>query len=208
MIKNVIFDVGGVLVNFRPLEYMADLGLTKDQIKRFEAAFFQTGLWHRWDMGDPDETIIARMYQMLPDDGEGVTKFVGRLSEIVTCFSYAGDWLKGLREEGYKVYLLSNYPASLFLLHARNRFNFMDQIDGKIVSGFVKLCKPDEAIYQTLFKTYSLIPEECVFLDDVAENIDTALRLGMKGILVRNHDQAQNGLRALLDRQREEKENQ
>jgi putative hydrolase of the HAD superfamily len=70
--------------------------------------------------------------------------------------------------------------------------------DGKIVSGFEKLAKPDPRIYELLFERYSLDPTECVFLDDRQVNIDAAMKLGMKTILFTDHDSARKKLDEML----------
>ena len=74
----------------------------------------------------------------------------------------------------------------------------MKYTDGKIVSGFEKLAKPDPRIYKLLFERYSLDPTECVFIDDRQINIDAAMKLGMKTILFTDHDSVRKKLDEML----------
>ena len=68
-------------------------------------------------------------------------------------YDYAVSWIDSLKEQGYHVYLLSNYPRDIFTLHANvGSFPFLDHVDGKIVSGFVQMIKPDADIYEKLIE--------------------------------------------------------
>ena len=92
--------------------------------------------------------------------------FFEKIEDIVITRSYSAGWLRELRKRGYKVYLLSNYPEELFKLHEKQRFDFIHDVDGMGVSGFVKMIKPEPEIYQYILNHYELNPEECIFLDD------------------------------------------
>ena len=102
--------------------------------------------------------------------------------KTVKSFDYARKWVGSLKEKGLKIYLLTNYPEWLFDYHYKNVFTFTDFVDGKVVSGVVKLIKPDEGIYKTLLEKYNLTAEECIFIDDRSENVEAANKLGIKGI--------------------------
>jgi len=104
-----------------------------------------------------------------------------------------------LKEAGLKVYLLSNYPREVFALHTEcGSFPFLEKVDGKVVSGFVKMIKPNADIYKYLLKEYSLCADECVFIDDREENVEAARTLGMKGIVFECYEQAHRELERLL----------
>ena len=103
--------------------------------------------------------------------------------------------VRAAKERGYHVYLLSNYPRDIFTLHAGNgSFPFLDYVDGKVVSGFVQMIKPDTDIYKCLMDKYTLKPEECIFIDDREENIQGAINVGMQGIVFQNFIQASSEL--------------
>ena len=108
---------------------------------------------------------------------------MNNLDDVVDMFPDADKWLKSLKDRGYHVYLLSNYPRRLVALHTP-RFHFLPYTDGRVVSYECHITKPDERIYQRLSSKYNLIPEECIFLDDRQANLDAAEKLGFNTLLV------------------------
>ena len=200
MIKNIIFDVGNVLVDFRDLSYMEDLGFSEDVIQLFHEKVVQSSLWVELDRGEIDPaSVIAEMIKLVPGYEKEAALFFERLEEIVVSFPYARPWLQELRERGYQIYLLSNYPKNLFEEHEKDgRFTFIDVIHGKVVSAYEKIIKPDPAIYTCLLERYGLVAEESVFLDDRLENIEAARALGIQGIHFTSYEESRKALEALL----------
>ncbi|MBQ8261259.1 MAG: HAD family phosphatase [Lachnospiraceae bacterium] len=199
MIKNVIFDVGMVLVDFRWKALMKDLGFSDETAAILGKELVMSPLWNELDLGiQKEEEVIAKMRQNLPGFDRETQLFFDNLVDIVESYPYAKGWIHELKEAGRKVYLLSNYPKSLFEKHEKEKFDFLEEVDGKVVSGFVKMAKPDPAIYKKLLKTYGLNPEECVFLDDRKDNIRAAEALGIRGILFTDYETARGKLEELL----------
>lgn len=200
MIKNVIFDIGNVLVDFRWRELMDELNLTKEDKDRFEVHVFGSKWWHELDHGTMEEEEAVKHLQ---EDNAAYREAFDLVWEnrgqIVRPYKYAVSWIKGLKERGYRVYLLSNYPEKLFTMHAENgAFPFLELVDGKVVSAFVKLIKPDTDIYECLMDKYGLKAEECVFIDDREENVQGAKNVGMYGICLKSYEQANTELQSLL----------
>lgn len=125
MIKNIVFDIGGVLADFHVTDFLAAKGFDGPMIKRI---------------------------------------------------------LKELREAGYGVYYLSNYSRKAYY-ECGESLTFMPYMDGGIVSFRVGMTKPDPGMYEYVLKEYSLTAGECVFVDDMPENVDIARRLGFDGIV-------------------------
>ncbi len=199
MIRNVIFDIGMVLINFRYREYMEDLGFSEELQEIFCRKIIENQLWGDLDLGfRTEEDVIHEMKSRVAEYPDEADAFFDRISDIVETFPYALPWIRGLKQEGYRVYLLSNYPKSLFALHAREKFTFADAVDGRIISGYVRLVKPDPEIYRLLCMTYDLKPEECVFLDDRADNLEAAAALGFHTVRFQNYEQAKAELEKLL----------
>lgn len=201
MIKNIIFDIGNVLVDFRWRELMDELELKKEDKDRFEVYVFGSKWWHHFDHGTLEEDDVVKH---LREDNEEYTRAFDLVWEnrdkLVRSYDYAVSWIKGLKEQGYKVYLLSNYPEKLFTMHAENgSFTFLDLVDGKVVSAFEKKIKPNADIYECLMERYGLIAEECVFLDDREENVQGAINVGMQAICVKSYEQANEELQAKLN---------
>lgn len=199
MIKNIVFDVGNVLVDFRWQEYMKDLGFSDEVTQLLGERMVMNPLWNELDRGvRPREDVIREMKTFVPGYEKEADLFFQNIEEIVRTRGYAKEWLHILRQRGYKVYLLSNYPADLFELHSRNRFDFLKETDGMVVSGFVGMIKPELQIYQYLLEKYDLSAGECVFLDDRPVNIEAAERVGMHGIVFTGYETAKAELKKIL----------
>lgn len=199
MIKNVIFDVGNVLVDFCWRELMEDFGLSEEVRKVFEKSVFGSHWWGELDRGVLAESEVVKMLR--EDNKEHYEEFDliwSNRDKLVEPFDYAVGMIEELKAKGLKVYLLSNYPKDLFEMHTKcGRFPFIDKVDGKVVSGFVQLVKPEREIYEYLLNQYDLKAQECVFLDDRRENVETAEALGMKGILFEGYEQGWEALMSL-----------
>lgn len=205
MIKNVIFDVGNVLVNYRWRALMEELGLSKDLQQIFEEKVFRSPWWGELDHGVMEESEVL---VLLRGEIHGYEKEFDLIwdnrDKLVTPYPYSVPWIWALKKKGLKVYLLSNYPKSLFALHTEcGCFPFLNSVDGRVVSGYVKMIKPNPDIYQYLLDQYQLKPTECVFLDDLEKNIETARAMRMKGIVFQSYEQASEELNRLIDQAQE-----
>lgn len=200
MIKNVIFDIGGVLIRFMPAEAMRKLGIPEEKIEPLLKASIYCKWWQELDRGFfEEEEVLRYMQEDAPEYAQEIAYFMENgKHEVVESFAYAADWLKNLQERGYHTYLLTNYPASYFELHSKEKFTFMPYVDGKIVSSYVEMIKPDPNIYRTLLDTYDLEEEECVFIDDRKENVEAAKKLGLHGIRFESFEQASAQLEKIL----------
>ncbi len=199
MIRNVIFDIGQVLVDFRWRGYMLDLGIPEKTADLLGERTINAPIWGELDLGArPEEDIIADMISIVPGHEEEFRRFLDNPVDVVRPFPKTRERMLKLKEAGYGIYLLSNYPKSMFELHAEKSFNFMDIIDGKIVSSFEKLVKPQPEIYELLLSRYNLKREECVFLDDRVVNVEAARALGISAIHVKTQDEAMEELGELL----------
>lgn len=192
MIRNVVFDIGNVLVRFMPDVAMKQIGISEDRIDDVLRATVNSKWWTEMDRGFlPEEQLWQYMIEDAPQLEAEIRVFKEQgIDKVVRAFDYAADWMKGLKARGFHTYLLSNYPKDFFECHSAGFFPFMPYIDGKIVSAYVELIKPDPNIYRELLKTYGLKADECVFIDDRRENIEAARRLGFRGILFKSYEQA------------------
>ena len=197
-VKNIIFDVGDVLINFRYMDYMRDLGIDEETAVFIRDNIIFTDFWNNLDLGmadvDDAEDMFAEKY---PEIKNELHAFWTNIEDIVAEYDYAAPLITSLKEKGYKVFLLSNYPDKLADMHWKC-FTFMDQLDGYIISAKVKLAKPDPAIYRMLMDRYRLKAEECIFIDDRQNNIDTAAELGMQTILFTGIDELKEELKERL----------
>lgn len=188
-IKNLVFDVGGVLIGYRWEEMFEDYGLDRHSAERIGKGIFDSKEWPKFDAGfiSLEETVEC-FCRRNPDLAEPARWFIDNAINMRVPRERLWKELRRLKEKGYKIYLLSNYSKVLFELHTSD-YDFMNVIDGKVVSYEVGSLKPDEKIYKTLLERYSLKAEESIFFDDRQENIETAKMLGMGGIVVKNQSE-------------------
>ena len=198
-IKNVIFDIGEVLVDFAWREHMrTHLGFSEEAIAVLGEKWIGAPLWQELDRGALSETeVIERAREAVPEYAAEIQRFWDNPDGIVVCREQSAPWLSSLKERGYGVYLLSNYPKSLFEIHIKD-FAFVPYTDGRVVSCYEKVMKPDARIYQILLDRYSLKADECVFIDDREENIAGARAAGMHGIVFHDIEQAMSELEEML----------
>ena len=102
-------------------------------------------------------------------------------------YDYAAPMISRLKNLGYHVYLLSNYPYNLYKIHWPS-FEFYSLVDGYVVSAAEKLKKPNPAIYKLLCNRYQLKPKECLFIDDRQDNVEAAIQVGMKAVLFEGYE--------------------
>lgn len=182
-VSNVIFDVGNVLIDFCWEKTCKMLHFSQDIIDAFEKNMILTDVWDMLDEGTISlEHAILRFIEAMPQYEKEVRLFWEHADTFVEEYDYAFELIKELKEKGYKVYLLSNYPLDMYKLHWP-AFRFFELVDGYIVSAVEKLRKPDIRIYKLLCERYGLEPSACVFFDDRQINVDAAIEVGMQGIL-------------------------
>lgn len=199
MIKNIVFDVGMVLVDFKWREVMANVGCTSEEIETIAAVMVNSPFWNELDRGVMDEEdVIAQMIEKLPGLEEKACAFWKNIHLTIEAFPYAKDWVKGLRDAGYHTYLLTNYPRSLYKNTAEQCFTFLPYIDDVLVSSYEKMTKPDREIYERLLEKFQLKAEETVFIDDRLANVRGAESVGIIGIHFTNFEEVNEKLEKIL----------
>ena len=191
---NIIFDVGMVLADFRWRGFAADKNIPEHSVDLIEERMILDPIWSEFDRGViPFYELIDRIAERFTDIPDDYRRFWDDITGLVRAFDYSEGWLRSLKEQGHRLYLLSNYSDTMFEIHSRD-YPFMKYLDGKIISGEYHIIKPDPEIYKLLLNTYSLDPSESVFIDDRPENTAAAEKLGIKAITFRSFEQAENEL--------------
>lgn len=197
MIRNIVFDVGDVLVDFRYMDYMRNLGFDEECMQFLSSNMVITEFWHEMDLGiKTNADAVEHFTSLYPEYRSEIISFWDNVQDIVQEYDYAPELLRGLKEKGYGVYILSNYPIETAELHWPH-FKFLEYTDGRIISGYEKITKPDEAIYRLLTSRFGIRLEESLFIDDREINIQAADRLGMKTILFTGYTELQRELETL-----------
>ncbi len=178
MIKNIVFDMGGVLVDFDPIRSVKNHFAPEDR-DAVLTNVFRSKEWSAMDKGDLSvEEALEKMNRRLPERLHAeVRKMVVEREAEMPPINEMYPVVKGLKEKGYKIYLLSNCPD--WFDDFKKSVPVFAFFDGFIISAYYNEIKPEENIYRILFRKFSLKPEECFFIDDMQANIDAAERLGM-----------------------------
>lgn len=195
MIKNVIFDVGKVLVEWEPLVAMKKLGMDDATARAVAAATTESPDWNESDRGAvSDEKMLAKLISNAPEYEKEIRLFWDNVGLPIYQYDYVRSWIRSLKEKGYGVYILSNYGSWTYA-HTTEQLSFLEDVDGAVFSFQVKQIKPEPEIYQSLLAKYGLNPEECVFLDDRQENIDAAKAQKIEGIVFTSYEEAVEALK-------------
>lgn len=184
MIKNIVFDVGNVLVKWTPEEL--SLKLWDNNAHEAEIAckyVFRSSIWPEFDLGKlSEDEIIHQMEEVLPiEDRYIVRKTVMSYAHMVGINKETNDWAIKMKKKGYHIYLLTNYGKQF--IHNYSRLPIKDYLDGYVCSSDIKMVKPNHDIYEYLLHKYNLIPEETMFIDDLKVNTDAALEVGFGKVI-------------------------
>lgn len=197
MIRNIIFDIGNVLTDFRWKGFLQDKGFDESMIKRIAKASFMSPLWNEVDRGVWDvDKLMQEFVRMDPEIEKELYSAFENIRGMVTKRDYAIPWIRALKEKGYGVYYLSNFSDKAYT-ECKEALDFLPYTDGGILSYRERMIKPDEGIYRLLLTRYGLKAEECVFIDDTPQNVEAARALGLSGILFQTKEQVEEELSRL-----------
>lgn len=197
MIRTIIFDIGNVLMNFDYMPYVRALLKDEDLVYRVNGAIWRTGYWNRLDLGEETEKIFELMLAADPGCREEIRLTFENVGQCMKRLDYAIPWIKELKARGFRVLYLSNYSEYTMSVNP-DVLDFLPYMDGGVFSCHVHLVKPDPAIYKKICDEYDLIPEECVFIDDNAENIHSASVFGFNTILFTDYHVAKKQLNNII----------
>jgi 2-haloacid dehalogenase len=178
-----VFDLGGVLIDWNP-RYLYRKLFDGDEaaMERFLAEV-TTPEWNgQQDAGRPWADGIASLTRVHPEQAELIAAYAERWPETLgAAIQPTVDVLDDLRRADVRLFALSNWSAETFPI-ARPRYPFLEWFEGIVISGEVRIAKPDARVYRHLFERYSLDPATTVFIDDNEANVDAARELGMVAI--------------------------
>lgn len=182
MIRNIVFDMGNVLIYWRPEELVRRLGVPEEDRPLLLREVFCSVNWIQLDRGiaTPEEAadgICRRLPQRLHGAVRELT--AGWWRGLLLPVEGMAELVRELKGLGYGIYLLSN--AGVDLPKFFPRIPGSECFDGRVISAFHKLLKPQPELYQILLREYNLKGEECFFVDDLNINVEAAMLAGMSG---------------------------
>jgi len=182
MIKNIIFDLGNVLIKYSPESFL-EKNVKKERQEKFIATVFKSKEWLELDRGTLSyEDAIEKFAEIIPEDRKNLEKlFKNNIMDCLAPIEENIEILKKLKKKGYNLFVLSNFHRPAFE-QVQKEWEFFDEFDGGVISCYCHLLKPNQRIYELLLARYGLIPEETLFIDDTKINVEKAEKIGMEGI--------------------------
>ncbi len=182
-IKNIIFDLGGVLIDWNP-HYMYKKIIPDDIQRNWFIDNICTLDWNeQQDGGRKIKDAVEELLAKYPDQKNNIEAYYTRWEEMLNGpIEGTVEIFKQIKDKNiFKIYALTNWSAETFP-RALQLFNFLHWFDGRVVSGEENTRKPHKEIYDIILTRYNLLPNETVFIDDNLRNIKAADELGITSI--------------------------
>lgn len=195
-LKNIVFDLGGVLIDWDPRQVYRTIFDTEEEVERFLTHVCKM----EWNVQQDAGRSLAEATEVLqkehPQWHDEIAAYYGRWEEmLVGPIEGTVEILKELvADDNYRVVALTNWSAETFPV-AQDRYDFLQWFEGILVSGEEGCIKPDPKIYELLFERYNLLPQESLFVDDNAHNVEGSKALGMDAVRFKSAEQ----LRSVLE---------
>jgi epoxide hydrolase-like predicted phosphatase len=198
MIKNIVFDLGNVLISFRPSKFFDDNNYPETIKSKIIPDIFGSKEWLMLDNGDIN---TAQAIEAISLKSSLLKEEIAHIFKLRTEMMFPLDQnvrlLPELKKQGFRLYYLSNFPIDIFE-QIKTGYYFFRYFDGGVISSEVKFSKPDRRIYEILLQQYLLKAEESLFIDDIEINVKTAEELGMKGLITYGSEEISKELAAVL----------
>ena len=180
---NFIFDIGNVLISYNPRLFLYGLFSDKSLAESVGTTIFLSPEWRQLDQGLlTHEEATAIFCAREPAFREAIEKVMHNVFGLFTPISDTVALLPEVKKAGHSLYYLSNISHEV-RDHLLSEYQFFGMFDGGVFSCDIHVLKPSAAIYRQLLEDYSLSPADCLFFDDVEENVMAARKEGINGIV-------------------------
>ncbi len=187
MYKNIVFDLGGVVIDYSPKDFLVDKFFSsRVENELFNAVFGS----EEWQMLDRGEMTWAEAQKIFLQRGKELDlafemqAVMDEWTEMLQTRKATVTMMRLLKKKGFELYYLSNVSREIFEMLSQR--DFWKLFDGGIASYEIGATKPDLAIYQAFLKKCNLVPQETIFTDDKKENAGMAFQAGITGIQFKN----------------------
>jgi putative hydrolase of the HAD superfamily len=197
-IRNVVFDAGGVLLQWDPPAFIAKLHPDAETQALIRREIFEHADWQEFDRGTLNVDQAAELFSKRTGLGtDQMRKLFATANASLQPIPGTIQLLEELAAAGLNLFLLSNMPASTYEFLVK-RHSFFGHFRQLVISGAILLLKPDPAIYKHLVEKTGIVPAESVFIDDLTRNVIAARECGLHAIQFRGADACRAELRSYL----------
>ncbi|HGQ2469866.1 TPA: HAD family hydrolase [Streptococcus pneumoniae] len=191
---NIIFDLGNVLIEWNKEKILSKICKNDLEYNLFNKFVFQSNLWIDLDNGKISLEFLEN--QLIDEMGhqyqDQIHELVWNWFNYVDLYDEVYELIKQLKKKNFQIYVLSNTSSIFHIL--------LDSVlDGYVISCEVKMMKPQKEIYLSLVNKYQLDIKDCIFLDDLEENVEAARTLGIKAFQIKERKEISNILKDLLN---------
>ncbi|NIA69578.1 HAD family phosphatase [Pelagibius litoralis] len=177
-IEAVVFDVGGVLIDWNPRHLYRKVFDDEAEMEHFLTEVCSKDWNDQADAGRPIAEITAELCAQHPDKQPMIESYYARFPEMMSgAIDGTVTLLEQLHNSGMPLFVLSNFSAETFP-HAQRRFDFFERFSGLLISGEEGMKKPDPRIYDLVVERFDLRPAHTLFIDDLADNTQAAVDAG------------------------------
>lgn len=182
MLKNLVFDFGKVLVECDQKELLRECAGSEEAAREIQEIIWKNTDWRNTGIGLVScEDAIDRLCELNPEKANVIRTFLPMRANAMIISPQTDDCLRRLKAAGYHLYYITNTNAIDFDANMRNNV-VLQEFEGGLASHLVQMNKPDHRIFQLLLDRYGLKAEECLFVDDLLDNVKAAEELGFHGL--------------------------
>ena len=198
-INTIIFDLGGVLIDWNPSYVFDDKYFESEEKRQYFFSNICTADWNEeQDAGRSIVEATQLLVEQFPDWEKPIRDYYGRWTDMLKApINETVELFRQLKDKNkYKIYALTNWQEGLFDI-ALVRYNFLHWFDGRVVSGEEKTRKPFPQFYKILLDRYHVDPSKAIFIDDNARNVKAGEAVGIQGIHFRSASRLREQLEQL-----------
>ncbi|HHG8239257.1 TPA: HAD family hydrolase [Streptococcus pneumoniae] len=198
---NIIFDLGNVLIEWNKEKILSKICKNDLEYNLFNKFVFQSNLWIDLDNGKISLEFLEN--QLIDEMGhqyqDQIHELVWNWFNYVYLYDEVYELIKQLKKKNFQIYVLSNTSSIFHILLDSILSKVSSVLDGYVISCEVKMMKPQKEIYLSLVNKYQLDIKDCIFLDDLEENVEAARTLGIKAFQIKERKEISNILKDLLN---------
>ncbi len=194
-VKNIVFDIGNVMVKWAPQDVVATLFPESNDPDKLSDSLFKSQIWYDLNLGNITEKEAIAIYATT--FGIEVTrleKLMCMIKESLTPLAGSFELLDKLYKSGFPLFSITDNVKEI-VLYLKTKYDFWSKFKGVVISADISVLKPDPKIYKHLIEKYNLLPEECIFFDDLSINVEGAKKVGMNAIQFTTALQCEKDLR-------------